>query len=178
MTEDFAEGGHEALVAGDGKFNAAVVDDAVEETVGVVPGVAVTVEGRSGEGTIVVADVPVGLTFAVDAVAAGAVFGEDDFALGDGGGLGGWGRGCGGVAVRRRGAGDEGCGGEDEGCDGEEGVVHGVKAYAVIKGRITLISIFPHRGGRGLFALDRGFSKDRIAEERFGLGGVDALVEA
>ena len=77
VAEGFTKGGHDGLVAGDGEFGAAVTDDAVEETVGVVPGVAVAVERGRRQGAVGVADVPVGLAFAVDAVAAGAIGHEE-----------------------------------------------------------------------------------------------------
>ena len=90
VAEGFAEGGHAAFEARDGKFSAAVVDDAVEETVGVVPGVAVAVQRGRGQGAVGLADVPVGLALSIDAVTAGAVLEEDDFTLGDWVGRGSW----------------------------------------------------------------------------------------
>ena len=113
-----AEGGHAALESRDGEFGSAVADDAVEEAVGVVPGVAVAVQGGRREGAVELAEVPVGLALAIDAVTAGAILEEDDFTLGDGVGGGGWGV-IRGVAGGRRGAGDEGGEGEGEGEGGE-----------------------------------------------------------
>ena len=88
--EGFSEGRHDALEAGDGEFGSAVADDAVEEAVGVMPGVAVAVERGRGKGAVGVTDVPVGLTFAVDAVAGGAV-GNEERAAGWWGGVSGCG---------------------------------------------------------------------------------------
>ncbi len=76
MAELVSEGGHTALVVGQLRYRSSLADDAVQETVGVVPGMTVAVEGRGPEGSIGILDVPVGLTFAVGAVAYGAIGGE------------------------------------------------------------------------------------------------------
>ena len=62
---------------------------AVEQSVSVVPGVAIAVQGRSGEDAIGLADMPVGLALALSAVACGASSCED-FLPGGWGWGGGW----------------------------------------------------------------------------------------
>ena len=62
---------------------------AVEQSVSVVPGVAIAVQGGSGEDAVGLADMPVGLALAFGAVACGASSCED-FLSGGWGWGGGW----------------------------------------------------------------------------------------